>query len=67
MNSKTENAYCKKVLLENYDFTPGCSIDPNITDLCEDDMFPSSVCTSIIPLKADDCVIASENCFYNGS
>ena len=67
MNSKTENAYCKKVPLYTYDFTPGCSIDPSITDLCEDDVIPSTICSAIVATKAEDCIVASEKCFYNGS
>lgn len=67
VSSKTENAYCKKVALENYDFTPGCSIDPSITDICDEDAVPSSFCVSITPLKADDCIYAMENCIYKDS
>lgn len=67
VSSKTENAYCKKIALDSYDFTPACSIDPSVTDLCDDDIFPSSICTSITPLKADDCIFATEKCYYKNS
>ncbi|CAD8190482.1 unnamed protein product [Paramecium octaurelia] len=67
INSKTENAYCKKVALDGYDFTPACSVDSSITDLCEDDVYPSSGCSSITPLKAEDCSFSSEKCYYKNS
>ncbi|CAD8090079.1 unnamed protein product [Paramecium primaurelia] len=65
-SSKTQNAYCKKVINEN-DLTSSCEQDPVNKDFCENDPdVTTKQCLGITDTTdGSECAQASDICYFN--